>query len=238
VRRLLLLALGAGAIAGGAAGPARGGSECEGLIVCIRVVGPWVQVPAGEAATYYRLQCPGRGQTIGGLDADRSGRVELSFLGALGGPISPGVTTGRAAVFVGRPARGTAAFRPLLGCIPASGGGGRSRTVSDPPRSPTAAAPAPRPAEPVLRRVKTVLLDGDATERVSHGCREGERLLSFSQAIAFRARRAPTAATLASVRAASRRAGRRVIVTVRSRDVPAGLKVEVQVHALCGKMIR
>ena len=233
MRCLLLLALAGLAVAGGATGPARAGSECEGMIVCIRVVGPWVQVPPGAAATYYRLQCPGRGQTIGGLDADRSGRIELSFLGALGGPISPGVTTGRAAVFVGRSAGGTVAFRPLLGCIPASGGGGRSRTVVGPPRSPTAVAP--RPAEPLLRRVRTVLLDDDALQRVSHRCRAGERLLSFSHAIAFRSRRAPSAATLASVRATSRRAGGRVVVTVRSKGLPAGLKVEVQVHALCAR---
>jgi hypothetical protein len=236
VRRLLLLALVGAAVAGGAAGPARASTECEGLIVCIRVVGPWVQAPAGESPTYYRLQCPGRGQTIGGLDAERRGRVEITFLGALGGPISPGVTTGRAAVFVARPARGMVAFRPLLGCIPASGGGGRSRTVFDPPRSPTAlAAPAPRPAEPVLRRVKTVLVRGGRAQRVSHGCAEGERLISFSHAIAFRSRRAPSAATLASVRASSRRAGPRVIVTVRAPDLPPRPKVELQVHALCGR---
>jgi hypothetical protein len=234
VRRMLLLALVGVAVAGGAAAPARASTECEGLIVCIRVVGPWVQVPAGESPTYYRLQCPGRGQTIGGLDADRRGRVEVTFLGALGGPISPGVTTGRAAVFVARPARGMAAFRPLLGCIPASGGGGRSRTIFEPPRSLTAAA-APAPVEPLLRRVKTTLVNGNPTQRVSHGCREGERLISFSHAIAFRSRRAPSAATLASVRASSRRAGSRVVVTVRAPGLPPRPKVELQVHALCGR---
>ena len=151
MKRLLLLAL-VCAAAATAAAPAGAGSECERLPVCIRVVGPWVQVPAGDSPTWYRLSCPGRGQTIGGLDADRSGRVDVMFLGALGGPVSPGVTTGRDADFVARAARGMAAFRPLLGCIPANGGGGRSRTVYEPPRSLTAAAPV----EPIVRRVKTI----------------------------------------------------------------------------------
>ena len=234
MKRLLLLVLASIAVAGGGAASARAGSECEGLPACIRVVGPWVQVPAGASPTYYRLRCPGEGQTIGGLDADRRGRVEVTFLGALGGPVGPGVTTGRAAVFVARPAAGTAAFRPLLGCIPASGGGGRSRTIYQPSSTPAAAAPTPAP-EPVVRRVKTVLVNGNATQRASHACRDGERLLSFSQAVAFRARRAPSSATLASVRATSRRAGPRAVVTIRTRDLPAGLKVEVQVHALCGR---
>jgi hypothetical protein len=228
VRRLFLLALVCAAAASVAA-PAGAGTECEKLPVCIRVVGPWVQVPAAESPTYYRLSCPGRGQTIGGLDADRSGRVDVTFLGALGGPVSPGVTTGRDADFVARSARGIAAFRPRLVCIPANGGGGRSRTVYEPPRSLTAAVPV----EPVIRRVKTVRVRGAPTQRVSHGCRPGERLLSFSHAIAFHSKRAPSAATLASVRATSRRAGRRVIVTIRTAGLPSGLQVEVQIHALC-----
>jgi hypothetical protein len=231
VKRLFLLALVCTAAATAAA-PAGAGTECERLPVCIRVVGPWVQVPAGASPTYYRLSCPGRGQTIGGLDADRSGRVDIRFLGALGGPVSPGVTTGRDADFVARAARGMAAFRPLLGCIPANGGGGRSRTVYEPPRSLTALA---APDEAVVRRVKTVRVRGEAVQRVAHGCNENERLLSFSHAIAFYARRAPSAETLASVRASSRRAGRRVFVTIGTHGLPAGLRAEVQIHALCAR---
>ena len=227
MRRLLLLVLVSAAVAGGAATPGDAGTECERLPVCIRVVGPWVQ--AGESPTYYQLSCPGRGQTIGGLDADRSGRVDVTFLGALGGPVSPGVTTGSEAVFVARSARGLAAFRPLLGCIPATGGGARSRTVYEPPRSLTAAAPV----EPLIRRVKTIRVRGVPTQRVSHGCRPGERLLAFSHAIAFNTKRAPAAATLASVRATSRRDGRRVIVTIRTAGLPEALRVEVQIHAIC-----
>jgi len=229
VRRLLLFALGYAALAAGAAAPAGAGSECEGLPACIRVVGPWVQVPAGSAPTYYRLSCPGPGQTIGGLDADKSGRVEVTFLGARGGPISPGVTVGRQAVFVGRPANGLATFRPLLGCIPASGGGARSRTVYEPPRSTYAAV------EPVLRRVKTVRVTGALEQNVSHGCRAGERLLSFSSAVAFRTVKPPTREQLATVVATAGRSGTRITVRIHTDPELGGLRAEVQVHALCAR---
>ena len=102
--------------------PAR---ECDGLIVCIPVAGPWVQVFGTATPTYYELSCPGRGQVIGGLDADRAGPLGINFLGMLGGPVGPGVTTRRAAVFVAQTTRSLSGFRPLLGCIPSSGGGGR-----------------------------------------------------------------------------------------------------------------
>ena len=124
MKRALLVLVAAAAVAGFAPSTASAGTECDGLIVCIPVKGPWVQVPGGGAPTYYQLSCPGRGQIIGGLDADRAGPLELSFLGTLGGPVGPGVTTNRSAVFVARTTRSLASFRPLLGCIPTSGGGG------------------------------------------------------------------------------------------------------------------
>ncbi len=91
-RALLVLAV-AAAVAGFGPSAASAGTECDGLVVCIPVKGPWVQVRGGGTPTYYQLSCPGRGQIIGGLDADRAGPLELSFLGALGGPVGPGVTT-------------------------------------------------------------------------------------------------------------------------------------------------
>ena len=170
-------------------------------------------VNGGGTPTYYQLACPGRGQVIGGLDADRAGPLELSFLGLLGGPVGPGVTTGRAAVFVARTTRALSGFRPLLGCIPGGGGGGRGRTVYEPKRKLTAAAPSPTPVEATILRVKNVRLKDAPSERVAHACLDGERLLSFSDAVAFRTRRPPSLAALGSVRATSRRAGRRVVVT-------------------------
>ena len=216
-----------------AIGPARAeaGTECNGLLVCIPVKGPWVAVNGGGTPTYYQLSCPGRGQVIGGLDADRAGPLELSFLGSLGGPVGPGVTTRRAAVFVARTTRALSSFRPLLGCIPAGGGGGRGRTVYEPKRQLTAAAPV---IDATIRRVKDVRLQDAPSERVEHGCLEGERLLSFSDAVALRTRRPPSLAALGSVRATSRRVDGRIVTMVRSGITrPLGVRVELQVHAIC-----
>ena len=232
-RRLLLLALAAAALASVGPSAASAGTECEGLIVCIPVKGPWVQVPGGGTPTYYQLSCPGRGQVIGGLDADRAGPLELSFLGTLGGPVGPGVTTGRAAVFVARTTRSLASFRPLLGCIPAGGGGGRSRTSYEPKRKLMAAAPVPVP-DATVRRVKNVRLKDAPSERAAHGCLEGERLLAYSSAIAFRQKRPLALSALGSVRAATRSAGGLVVVRVRSGITrPARVRVELQIHAIC-----
>jgi hypothetical protein len=232
VKRLLLVLLLAAAASGVASPGAEAGRECDGLLVCIPVAGPWVAVNGGATPTYYQLSCPGRGQVIGGLDADRAGPLEITFLGSLGGPISPGVTTQRAAVFVARTTRALSGFRPLLGCIPAGGGGGRGQTSYEPTRKLTAAAPPV--VDATIRRVKNVRLKDQQTERLSHSCLQGERLLAFSTAVALRTRRPPSLAALGSVRATARRAGRGVVVDVRSRITrPVGTRVEVQIHAIC-----
>ena len=233
-RLLVLLALAAGV--GLAPSTAAAGTECDGLIVCIPVKGPWVQVPGGGGPTYYQLSCPGRGQIIGGLDADRAGPLELTWLGNLGGPIGPGLTSGRSAVFVARTTRSLASFRPLLGCIPTSGGGGRSRTVHRPSRGPQARqAPAALPVvEPTIRRVRNYRAADRRTQRLAHACLRGEKLLAYSHAVAFRSNRPLAVGELGSVRARSRARGGRVLVDVRSGLArPVGMRVEVQVHAIC-----
>ena len=234
--RLLPVLLAAVAVAVVSPGSASAGRECDGLLVCIPVAGPWVQVPSGGTPTYWQLACPGRGQVIAGLDADRNGRLEITFLGTLGGPVGPGVTTGRAAVFVARTTQGLAGFRPLLGCIPGGGGGARGRTIAQPTPSTrrlTAVAPV---EEAAIRRVKTVNVAVQPTVRVRHACLSGERLLSSSQAVAFATRRAPSATALGSVRASSRRDGGRIVVTVRSGVTrPGAVRVQLQVHAICAR---
>jgi hypothetical protein len=231
VRRLLLLALAAAAVAAFGPSTASAGTECEGLIVCIPVKGPWVQVQGGGTPTYYRLSCPGRGQVIGGLDADRAGPLELSFLGTLGGPVGPGVTTSSSAVFVARTTRSLASFRPLLGCIPAGGGGGRSRTSYEPKRKLMAAAPV---VEATIRRVKNVRLNDAPSQRAAHTCLAGERLLAYSAAVAFRQNRPLALSALGSVRATARRQGGRIVVQVRSGITrPERVRVELQIHAVC-----
>jgi hypothetical protein len=233
IRRLLPVLAAAIAVAGIGSSQATAARECQGLLVCIPVVGPWVQVPGGGTPTYWQLSCPGRGQVIGGLDADRSGRLELTFLGMLGGPVGPGVTTGRSAVFVARTTQRLSSFRPLLGCIPGGGGGARGRTSYEPKRRLTAVAPV---EEAAVRRVKTVAIPNRASVQVAHACAPGERLLASSQAVAFRTRRAPSQAVLRAVRASSRRAGDRIVATVRSSvERPVGVRVQLQIHAICAR---
>lgn len=234
--RLLPVLLAAAAVAAVAPSSASAGRECDGLLVCIPVAGPWVQVPGGGTPTYWQLACPGRGQVIGGVDADRSGRLEIMFLGTLGGPVGPGVTTGRTAVFVARTAQQLSGFRPRLGCIPANGGGARGRTSHRATRRLTAAAPV---EEAAIRRVKTVNVAARARVSVRHSCLAGERLLASSHAVAFRTRRAPSRTVLGSVRASSRRDGGRVVVTVRSGIArPTGVRVQLQVHAICARPVQ
>ena len=234
MKRLLVAAFALAALGAGSHAPdAAAGTECRGLQACIRVVGPWVQVLPGATPTYFHLACPGRGQTVGGLDVDKAGRaVDVTFLGATGGPISPGVTTGREIVFVARATAGTAVtFRPRLGCIPAAGGGGRSRTAYEPKRKLTAhLAAAPK----VIRRARTVRLPAAGEDVASFACRSGETLLAASSSIAFRTRTAPTLARLTSVRTSVDRSGRRVQATVRGRP-PAGVRVVLQIQLVCAR---
>jgi hypothetical protein len=233
IRRVLLLLVLCAAVAGVGSSAAGAARECDGLIVCIPVSGPWVQVLGDAAPTYYELRCPGRGQVIGGLDADRAGLLGITFLGNLGSPVGPGVTTNRAAVFVAETTRELAGFRPLLGCIPAGGGGGRSETVYRPTRRLQAVTP---PVDATIRRVKNVRLKDRQRERLAHACLDGERVLSFSTAVAFRTRRPPSLAALGSVRATARRAGRGVVVDVSSGITrPENMPVEVQILAVCAK---
>lgn len=237
IKRLLPVLVLCAAVAGVTPKSADAGRECDGLIVCIPVAGPWVQVFGGAKPTFYLQACPGRGQVIGGLDADRAGPLGITFLGTLGGPVGPGVTTGRSAVFMAQTTRSLSGFRPLLGCIPGGGGGGRGRTVRQPAEQPTrqlqAVAPVP---EATAWRVKNVRLQDRQREVLRHGCLAGERLLSFSTAVAFRTARPPALSALGSVRAAARRAGGRIVVTVRSGIArPANVRVEVQIQAVCGR---
>ena len=233
IRRLLPLLALCAAVAGVTSKNADAGRECDGLIVCIPVAGPWVQVFGTAKPTYWELACPGRGQVIGGLDVDRAGPLGITFLGTLGGPVGPGVTTGRAAVFMAHTTRPLSGFRPLLGCIPGGGGGGRGQTAYEPKRQLQAVAPEP---EATVWRVKNVVLKDRQRQRVTHQCLADERLLAFSSAVAFRTARPPSLATLGSVRATPRRAGERIVVDVRSGIArPTNVRVVLQVQAVCAR---
>jgi len=208
----------------GVAAPAGGAAqECNGLRVCIPVHGPWVVAHSG-ASTTFLLSCGSHG-VVGGLDAvTTSGAVRVSFEGRIGAPVQPGVTTTTSAVFHGADvARKTGAFQPWLGCVPASGGGGRS-TVSA--RS--------RPGPALDPHAKTLSVQPGTVKTLSVGCLEGERLLGGWDALAFRTKKAPDLANAKLVSVVRAIAGGRVHVTVTATDsLPIEAHALVQVGAEC-----
>jgi hypothetical protein len=221
----------------GVADDARAAGECRGLDVCVSVPGPWVAVPAAAArqasVVHYQLTCPRR-HIVGGLDAVLSDRrIDVKFLGSLGSPVNPGITTGRSAVFVATYARQRrSSFRPFLGCIPQSGGGGR-RTTSYTPSSFTPLAVRPRPPE---RRVWTLRVRPGATRSLAARCAPTERLVGSSHAVGFRRKAAPSSAILGGVRVRRRVEDVGAEVTAsRSGAVPPATRVEVQLHLLCAR---
>ncbi|HEY2326095.1 MAG TPA: hypothetical protein VGH52_01280 [Gaiellaceae bacterium] len=202
---------------GGAAG------ECHGLQVCVPVHGPWV-VTNRNVRTTFLLSC-GKHGVVGGLDAvTTSSAVRVSFEGRIGAPVQPGVTTTTSAVFhgvgIGVP---TASFQPWLGCVPASGGGGRS-TVSA--RS--------RPGPSLDPHAKTLVVAPGSVKTMSVGCVEGERLIGGWDALAFRTVKAPDLANVKHVKIVRATAGGRVHITVSATDdLPIAAHAVVQVGAEC-----
>jgi hypothetical protein len=126
------------------------------------------------------------------------------------------------ATFVGGSPR-TTTFRPRLGCVPASGAGGRIPT----------AATVFRPGEPVVRHVRTLRARPGRTRFAAVGCASGERLVAGSHAVGFYTRRPPAARVVRTV--AARHALARTHVTVAARAAPALGRVRsvVQVSAIC-----
>ncbi len=201
------------AIAGIAASAATAGRECNGLKACVSVAGPWV-IAATPQRVEYQLACP-KGFIVGGLDADLAERgVDVGFVGGLGSPVNPGVTTSTSAVFLGRLIAGTnpaASFRPRIGCIPASGGGQRVPT-------------AVRPRSAVESAQFTV---APGTHRYATECSHG-RLASYSHALGFYGATPPTVAQVRAVHATFARVGARVRVSVSS-----SVAAVVQVVLVC-----
>jgi hypothetical protein len=232
VRRLLLLVgLATGVVVAGVQ-TAEATNECRGLQVCVRVAGPWVIVPPARSAprtrVEYQLSCP-RGFVVGGLDAELSDRaIDLGFLGKLGSPVNPGVTTSRAAVFVATYAGATgraSSFRPHLGCVPSAGGG-----AGPVPFKLSAAFP---PGQPTIRRVSNVRLR-PTRARAVRACAGGERLISGWHAVGFYTAAAPNATLMASVVAARTLRGGRVEVQARVSTAVSGVRAVLQVGAVCG----
>jgi hypothetical protein len=164
-------------------------SECKGLQVCVPITGPWVLATADR--TEFQLDCPKR-FIVGGLDAELSSRaIEIGFVGGLGSPVNPGITTTGSAVFLGRfvGTKGVAVFRPHIGCVPASGGGQRTPTAYH----------AFKPGNPTTRVVKELVVLPSLTMRLSARCPTGQRLISVTHAIGFYGDKPPTIGVAQSV---------------------------------------
>jgi hypothetical protein len=227
VKRLLVFA----AVAAGfavAPAPALATDECRGLQQCVSVHGPWVVVPTAPSfprpRVEWQLTCP-RGYIAAGLDAELSHRaIDVGFLGRVGAPVTPGVSTRRSIVFyasyVGATARAPS-FRPHVGCMPGGGGG----------RIPTAF----KPGEPTARRVaQAEVSPGLGTAAKS--CLSAETLVGASHAFAFFMRNAPSSSLVASVDGRQRVSGRRVSVAVTADVEVASVQAVVQVHAICSRV--
>jgi hypothetical protein len=214
LKRLLLLAVVAAAVAAPAA---HATNECRGLMVCVPVAGPWVVTPT--TTVEYDLSCP-KGYVVAGLDAELSARgLDIGFVGALGSPVNPGITTRRDAVFLGRLVRGPApgaTFRPHIGCVPASGGGQRAPTAHH----------ALAPGKPVDRLVREIPALYNRTVRAR--CPKGERLSSATHAIGFYNATPPSAQAIRAVHVI--RTTHNGIVTVRIRST---VNAVVQLDLIC-----
>ncbi len=229
MKRLLVLAAVAAAWSA-APGTAMATDECNGLQQCVPIHGPWVVVPTGTTVprpqVEYRILCP-RGYVAGGLDAQLSDRaIDVGFLGRIGAPINPGVSTSRAVVFyasyVGATARAPS-FRPHVGCMPAGGGG----------RLPTARKVFP-PGQPTIRRVREVRVrPGRRAEAIA--CTGRERLVAGSHAFGFFTRTPPSASLVESVSGRRSITGNRVAVMVDADAEVAAVRAVVQVHAVCSR---
>ena len=230
MKRLLPLVACGCALFGLAPGTASATNECRGLLVCVPVAGPWVVVPAQSRRVEFQLRCP-RGYVVGGLDAELSSRaIDVTFLGYTGSPVNPGVTTTRDAVFLALytgATRRVTTFRPHIGCLPASGGGGGSPPAF---RRPAQVFP---PGRPAVRRVKTITVAAGAVRRVVHACARDERQLGSSHALGFYTKRPPVTALVAGVTVRRTLRAGRIHVTVSATDAAFGVRAIVQVSAVC-----
>ena len=212
------------------ASPAGATNECRGLQVCVHVSGPWVVVPSANTTprprVEYQLSCP-KGYIVGGLDAELTDRaIDVTFLGLIGAPVNPGITTARTVVFVATSARAlppAATFRPHIGCMPSAGGGSRIPTVHH----------VVPPGHPTARRVVTArVFPGPQT--VTKACAPGETLVSATHAIGFFSQKPPSASLVSAVRATQSIRGSRATVSVHGDGAVVAVRAVVQLDITCG----
>ncbi len=236
MRRRLLLGL-AAALAFAAATPAvaTAADECRGLQVCLPVAGPWVVVPPSDRPPVdYELPCPLPGYIVAGVDVRLAdAEIDVSFRGETGSPVAPGVTTRRELLFTARSTASSprpSSFRPFVGCVPTSGGGGRAQTAF------TATPPGGlRPTRP-LERVVVTRRVREGTSIVRARCPRGSRLLGAAHAVAFRTQTSPEGRMLTAVRVARSVAAGAVVARVSiAQGGLGGVRAELQLHAVCRK---
>jgi hypothetical protein len=221
--KLLLALVAAASLAAVAAQAGGAADECRGIQQCISVSGPWVVVQHGTESGF--LATCGKHGVVGGLDAvATTSDVRVSFDGRIGAPVSPGVTTTRSAFFRAQLVRrGVAAFQPWLGCIPASGGGGRS-TVSA----------RVKPGAALVRVSRISFVAPGEVKSLSIGCPAPEKLVGGWHALAFRTKSPPALGLTGLVHAAHRLTRTRVVVTVAATDaLTIDAHAIVQVGAVC-----
>jgi hypothetical protein len=222
VRRLAVL-VAVAATAAVAAGSAAATNECRGLQVCVPVAGPWVVASPGRVE--FQLSCPKR-FIVAGLDAELSVRgIELGFVGSLGSPVNPGITTSRDAVFLGRLVRGgnaASSFRPHIGCVPASGGGRRT---------PTAYRPFP-PGKATTRLALTVQVRPGTVTRTAR-CGARERLVTATYALGFFGDAPPPVSAVRAVHVRRSVRSGAVRLSVQAGPAVAGARAVVQLDLMC-----
>jgi hypothetical protein len=229
MKKLFVIAALCAALTGGSG--AQAADECDGLMVCVPVAGPWVVVPTGSSVprprVEYQLTCP-RGYIVGGVDARLSDRgIDVSFIGKLGSPINPGITTSRSVVFVASYVGATApapSFRPFIGCMPSSGGGGIPTAVG-----------VVKPGEPTIRRVSSARVR-PGSRTVASSCRGREILVGASHAFAFRTSQPPSATLIGTVDGTRAVRGQRVLVSARGDAELGRVRAVIQVHAVCSRV--
>jgi hypothetical protein len=239
---LLALPAAVGAIAWGV-GTAHAADECRGLEVCLPVSGPWVVIPARAGAqparVEFELRCPLPGYIVAGTDARLADPdIDVFIRGETGSPVGPGVTTSRAVVFVGVYAgdrRAPTTFRPFIGCVPTSGGGGRALTGAAGASSGTAL----RPTRPVTYRAALRRVPSGGRVQVVARCRARETAVDASHAVAFRTPAPPARALIDSVTASHRVAADRAVATAgATAQLPGSVRAVAQVIAHCRKDAR
>jgi hypothetical protein len=175
------------------------------------------------------MTCPRRTVAAGTDALVTDPALDVAFVGSLGSPVAPGVTTHSTVLFIGTSSaklRRPTSFQPFLGCVPTSGGGGRSTTA-------LAAVP---PGQPLVRRARSVPVAPGGTVSVTQGCARGEQLVGSAHALAFPRRAQPPIEWLVDARGAHHVLADRVEATAsRGEAIPPDALLLLQVQAVCAR---